>query len=1085
MSRNHLILIAFLFLSAPSVFCQNRLIWDGEVPTDTCQNEWGKKTDSIAHSGTYCFMGIPDPWHGPGIKLHCTPSWRVNLSIYNELHFWVKANTNTPRALNLGVYGWPNVSRSIDITPYLVGGGTINSDWKEVRVPLDSLKTTNFQLGVSEILYFGGPTPPNGYRFFIDDIWAVDTKPTKVTGTKIISDKTLRINIADRFDTSTVKNTANYFVTSPDDGEFSSPQYPTQISMHYYVEDFDKSDNYNNPIPIINYQLYLGFNKKLKNGKTYTLNVTSIKDMSANEFTSPYSNTFIFNDLEVTGSVKANHVGYLPNRSKYGYIGNFLGGNNQTVVPLSITTAPSFEIRRTSDNSTVYTGTAVLRQNFGSSSCNDAINTSIDTRWSGEIVYSCDFSNVTSQGEYYLYSAGYGRSYSFRIAADVYDDAARTVVRSLYLNRCGIELAPQYAGVYNRPICHAADGVLHSSVGTSPLNDGEIAGTNYASPRGWHDAGDYGKYVASAAQPVHDIFLAYEMFPEKFPDGFANIPESGNGVPDILDEVKWEIDWLLTMQAPDGGGYFKICTSNWPNWMPQNDNATRWIAEKTTHSTAHITAMLAAAARIFRPFFPVYADTCLAKARRGWAWLDRHLATYPTDGYHNPSGMGGGEYGDPGETSDLDERAWAAAELYKTTGESFFHDKFTFYWTQNGPIYGWNAFQHHQLKASYVYATTKKYPTNATYINSFKNAIKVGIEQYEIPRLDKSAYRSSYRSEVIPWIAWGAWGYSMALSWNQIKASYLLSKDYSNSAAINLDVQLGNNPQNRSYITAVGYDYPMDPLHHPSNTDGIVEPYPGQCVFGPHANMGSLGYAGSGQSLNNLYPAGHWDCAPMPALRRYYDAFEFVAMSEGTRSAEALSAVVLAYFSSQNAPILGVELLDFHGFTEGKNNRLTFHFADTKDLDNIEIQKSMDGKTFTPLSNLIKNEELKIKNGAEIIDTNPFDLTYYRLKINEINGSSHFSKTIALHLGEAKTFKILSFSPNPTNTFLDIQFENPIKEATRFEVFNALGQLVFSEKTNTSIGSKRLNTEGLPVGVYALKISSGQTSETHKFLKNF
>ena len=113
----------------------------------------------------------------------------------------------------------------------------------------------------------------------------------------------------------------------------------------------------------------------------------------------------------------------------------------------------------------------MLRLNYGSTDCGAPLDKTVDTRWSGEIVYSCDFSNLTESGDFYLYSAGYGRSYPFRIAADVYDNTAKTVARSLYLNRCGIALTPQNAGVYNRPICHTTDGVLHASVGTSPLND--------------------------------------------------------------------------------------------------------------------------------------------------------------------------------------------------------------------------------------------------------------------------------------------------------------------------------------------------------------------------------------------------------------------------------------------------------------------------------------------------------------------------------------------------------------------------------------------------------------------------------------
>ena len=180
---------------------------------------------------------------------------------------------------------------------------------------------------------------------------------------------------------------------------------------------------------------------------------------------------------------------------------------------------------------------------------------------------------------------------------------------------------------------------------------------------------------------------------------------------------------------------------------------------------------------------------------------------------------------------------------------------------------------------------------------------------------------------------------------------------------------------------------------------------------------------------------------------------------------------------------LPIELLDFQGFSEGKNNRLSWHFADTKDLESLEIQKSADGKIFTPLSILIKNEELKYKDSKKILDEYPFTITYYRLKMNDINGSSQFSKIIVLTSNEAKNIKIISISPNPTNAFLDIQFENPRQEVVSFEVFNTLGQLVFEEKKNASLTSMRLNTEGLSAGIYNLKISIGLSFITHQFVK--
>jgi hypothetical protein len=117
-------------------------------------------------------------------------------------------------------------------------------------------------------------------------------------------------------------------------------------------------------------------------------------------------------------------------------------------------------------------------------------------------------------------------------------------------------------------------------------------------------------------------------------------------------------------------------------------------------------------------------------------------------------------------------------------------------------------------------------------------------------------------------------------------------------------------------------------------------------------------------------------------------------------------------------------------------------------------------------------------------DNTPFETTYYRLKINETGGNSQFSKTIAVHLGEAKTFKILSVSPNPTDNFLDIQFENPTTDMVTFTIFNTFGQLVFSEKVTALTTSTLLNTEGWSAGIYFLKIKAGQSVQTIRFLKN-
>lgn len=1064
------------FLCLSSLTAQNFLIWNGEDSSDvSCTYDWASRINSNAQQGTYCFQGTPDPWHSPGLRLNCRNSWRANLLDYDEIWFWVKAST-TGKKVRLSIYGWPYSSRSVDIDPYIVGGGGVSTSYKLVKMPLDSLKTLQYHLGAIEILYFGTSTPPSGYNIFIDDVWAMDLKPTYIKSAAILSEKTLRLDIAHRYDTTDVKVLSHYQISSPTDPDFLSPKSASNIGMHYYVEDYDPADNYNNPIPIINPQLFPQFAFPFKNGHSYTLTVSSVRDAAGNDFASPYIYTFVYQDDTYTnGTVKANHIGYLPHAPKYGYIGNWLGSAG--ALEINHLSPPSFELRNALTNAIVFSGTSVLRQGKASSSCGTH-DPNYDLRWSGEKVFSCDFSSFTNPGKYYLYAPKYGRSYPFTIDTTAYDSAYYHTIRGLYYQRCGMSLqAPYSDSRWTHTACHLADGVIHSSHTLSSLYNNEPIGASIPMPRGWHDAGDYGKYIPSISQPLYDIFSAYELYPNKFPDGFSNIPESGNGVPDVLDEAKWEVDWLKEMQAPDGGVYFKVTTTGWPNGMPQNDTPTRWIAEKTTHSTGHFAATLAAAYRHFHPYFPVYADTCLARAKRAWNYLVLHPSPVPINGFENRPGIGGGEYGDP--LGDVDERAWAAAELYKSTGETQYHTAFVTYWLQNNPNFGWNTFQHQQLKASFAYATTIQYPTNPTYVNQIKTIMHNGFVNYTIPRINESAYRSSYRSEVIPWISWGIWGQSTQFSWELMRWGAVTGDNFRNPAAINTDVQLGNNPQNRSYITGLGFNYPMDPLHHPSNSDGVVEPVPGIPVFGPHDYLGYAGYYGATQSPKNLYPAGNNSCSPYPTLRRYYDVFENVGMSEFGVEAMARTAVAFAVLSSINVPTqpLSIQSIDFFGKENEKGIALTWNTTDEIDNKGFYVDWEESNGEWKELG------FVAAKGGNAHYDFLSLDYrkgqNRYRLRAVDVDGKISLSPFALVYVSGSENLQ-LSLFPNPAYNQLHIRFSEPQNSLIQVEMYDMLGKCVLRKADNlinqSDIG---LNIEKLPVGMYQVKlITEGGANKT-------
>jgi endoglucanase len=170
---------------------------------------------------------------------------------------------------------------------------------------------------------------------------------------------------------------------------------------------------------------------------------------------------------------------------------------------------------------------------------------SLNDKTSGDNVYNADFSQVTAPGQYVVEVPGLGQSSKFRIAGDVYDRLTYDVIRFFFFQRCGTELKPENAGPDAHRACHTFDSAIPDPRGG--MRDGS---------GGWHDAGDMNRYVGWTMQSVPLLLLLYRHYPAQFPDGQLNIPESGNGVPDLLDEAKYELDWvrkMLIRQGPDAG----------------------------------------------------------------------------------------------------------------------------------------------------------------------------------------------------------------------------------------------------------------------------------------------------------------------------------------------------------------------------------------------------------------------------------------------------------------------------------------------------------------------------------------------------
>jgi cytochrome c peroxidase len=510
---------------------------------------------------------------------------------------------------------------------------------------------------------------------------------------------------------------------------------------------------------------------------------------------------------------------------------------------------------------------------------------------SGEDVYQFDFSALQTPGEYYAYVPGLGISDQFKIANDVLNHTAYTTARGLFYQRSGMALTEPYAEAdFTRPLSHKSDAIYDASLNSSPLYNNETIGDFKDVHGGWHDAGDYGKYMPTAATALWYLLTAYDIKPEHFRDNAWNIPESKNTVPDLLDEARWELDWIVRTQDTDGGVYHKVTAECWHGDMPHTETDPRHIYAKTTHDTALAAALFASAARIWQIYDADLAKTYLDRARLAWNFLQTHSETTPAGGFKNPQGNCTGEYND---ADDADNRLWAAAELYRTTGEDKFRIYFDNWWANNSHTWGWHDWQHHYKRAYWAYLRTNDAKANQTTQQEIRNKLILDADNSHTATIT-NPYQNGARLDVPDWLGWGEFTQSSTYAFPLLQAWALTGNNkYREAAGLNLDAQLGANPLAFSFITGIGKRYPQQPLHKVSHYDNVDQPVPGTPVFGIFAHMsnGKEPQRKAQDNANN-YPPMYNTNDPYPILRRYTDAFELVEMSEFTIQEMAIAAAV-------------------------------------------------------------------------------------------------------------------------------------------------------------------------------------------------
>ena len=400
-------------------------------------------------------------------------------------------------------------------------------------------------------------------------------------------------------------------------------------------------------------------------------------------------------------------------------------------------------------------------------------------------------------------------------------------MRGYYGQRCGCNV--DLGNGYSHPACHLTAEFHKTSGKTGPCK-------NHG---GWHDAGDYGRYVVNSGISTGTLLWAWEMFHGAVRTLDLKIPESGGKLPDFLAEIRWNLDWMLSLQDADGGVWQKQTSEQFCGFvLPQDDRMVSYVIGtgsvpfKSTCATADLAAVAAIAARCYGPFDDAYARNCMDAATRAYAWASKN----PNVTFRNPDGIRTGEYGD---RDCHDELLWAAAELWRTTGDEEYRRAFeagiAYLRTTDGVQImtpGWN-----QLSsfAFWTYAMANRKGGSSQLLAQIRTSTF-----READKLVQNSRENGYGNTMaLSDYVWGSNGVACNQSLQLLVADHLQKNDtFRQGAAENLHYLVGRNCWDLSWVTQLGTKSFQHPHHRPSAADNIPAPWPGLLSGGPNAHPG-------------------------------------------------------------------------------------------------------------------------------------------------------------------------------------------------------------------------------------------------------
>ena len=449
---------------------------------------------------------------------------------------------------------------------------------------------------------------------------------------------------------------------------------------------------------------------------------------------------------------------------------------------------------------------------------------------SGEDTYVADFSDFERPGNYKVSAEGV-KSVSFEISENAYDKLMKDICKCFYFLRCGDALDEKYAGVYYHKPCHLSKATVYGEEGAEPV---DVTG-------GWHDAGDYGRYSTAGSVAVAHLLYAVRFYKSLLDVKFDIPPvkcENGN-LPDILSEVKVELDFLFKMQRENGSVWHKVTTYNHaPFIMPEEDKEELFLFNVSSLATADVAAVFALAYTVYKDYDKAYANKLLNASLKAYEWLIENPNPLL---FKNAPGSNTGEYG---EFEDISNRFWAAASLYEATGKK---DYYADALLQRERLKSFDSVTKFKLYQGEVFTTLGwgdvaglgclSLLLMGDEINISQEVNKYFLDEAE--RLCNNGKRNGFglcmdKKDFI-------WGSNMEL----LKYLMVLTvaddisprEEYKKAIDAGIDYILGCNSMDTSYVTGNGEKAYKNPHLRPTAVDNIDEPWPGLVSGGPNVGL--------------------------------------------------------------------------------------------------------------------------------------------------------------------------------------------------------------------------------------------------------